>query len=64
MIIINRILGNLDRFYSHYTFCLSQESFLEAQQQIREEKGIDNVDFHETKTTFQLNILARVQALD
>ena len=42
----------------------TQESFLQSQQQLREERGIDNTDFHETKTVFQLNILARVQALD
>lgn len=41
-----------------------QQSHLESQSKAREDRGIESTDFGENRTPFQLQILARVQALE
>lgn len=41
-----------------------QLSFLSSQTRSREERGVECIDFGEDRTPFQLQILARVQALE
>lgn len=45
-------------------FLLLQQAHLDTQSRAREEMGIELTDFDETRTPFQLQILARVQALE
>lgn len=44
--------------------CQLQQAHLDVQTRAREEMGIEPTDFGETRTPFQLQILARVQALE
>lgn len=41
-----------------------QQTHLETQSQAREERGIESTDFGEIRSPFQMQLLARVQALD
>ncbi len=41
-----------------------QQSHLEAQTEAREERGIESTDFGETRSPFQMQLIARVQALE
>ena len=41
-----------------------QQSLLDVQTKAREERGIESTDFGETRSPFQLQMIARVQALE
>ena len=51
-------------FFFFFFFCALQKEHLETRLKIREEQGIERADFGELRTPFQLQILARVQALE
>lgn len=47
-----------------FFFLFLQQSFLSSQSRSREERGVESTDFGEDRTPFQLQIIARVQALE
>ena len=48
----------------HTCLLFLQNTYLEMQSRAREEQGVESTDFGELRSPFQLQMLARVQALE
>ncbi len=50
--------------WQHQFWSNLQQTYLDTQSKARDGQGIESTDFGETRTPFQLQILARVQSLE